>query len=410
MLALVLVVYVWSGRLYFRMGNRAQGRMSDLGRYLSAITPNLSLVKLFGQEKREEKNGMDWIFNSYKTELDNAVIQRGIAFAESVVGLVRTLVVIFMGVWLMGEGAIDFGIFITFYYYGSSLTSSFEVVLIYWRSLKSIQGAAAHFLTVMDQPEEANPGAKDAKDAAGAIAFQNVTFGYEDTNVLEDVSFTAEPGQFTAIVGPSGAGKSTVLNLIERYYAPKSGCISLAGEKADSYELHSWRGALGLISQNSPLFSGTVRENITYGVDGEVTQQQLEDAARAADALDFIRELPDGFDTQVGESGCKLSGGQRQRIAIARALILNAKVLVLDEATANLDAESEHNVNETIGKLAKDHTILMVAHHIDAVKDADKIVVLEKGRVAAQGKHSDLMTGCALYRRMVELQAAGAAV
>ena len=224
------------------------------------------------------------------------------------------------------------------------------------------------------------------------------------------MSFTAEPGKVTAIVGPSGAGKSTILNLVERFYTPGQGKIAWAGKDVRDYELHTWRRNIGYIPQDTQLLSGSIRDNITQGVAGEVTQAQLEDAARKADILDYIQSLPQGFDTDVGENGAKLSGGQKQRIAIARALLMDARILVLDEATSNLDAESEYHIEQTLKEVGKGRTVLMVAHRMDTVRHADKIVVMENSRVSAQGTHEELMSGSPLYRRLVELQSDNVAV
>lgn len=407
---LTYAIGVIAGRIYFKLNNRIQGRLSDATRYFAAVLPYLTLVKLFGQENREEKAGNSWLENQFRMQMQSSVYGLAISFAETVTDLVRTLIIIFTGVWLIREGAIDIGQWIAFYQYANMLNGNVRSVMAQWQGLKRNQGACARIAAATDEAPEENNGRLNAGQVNGSVEFKNVTFAYEEKNVLNDVSFTAEAGKVTAIVGPSGAGKSTILNLVERFYLPGKGSVTWAGKDAQEYELQSWRRNIGYIPQDAQLLSGTIADNIAHGVDGAVTKAQLEDAARRADILNFIQSLPEGFDTQVGENGARLSGGQKQRIAIARAILMNSQILVLDEATSNLDAESEYNVNQTLKELSRDHTVLMVAHRMDTVRDADKIVVIEHSRVAAQGTHDELMKGSPLYRRLVELQQAGVEV
>lgn len=405
---LTYVIGVVAGRIYFRMNNRIQGRLSDMTRYFAAVLPYITLVKLFGQEKREEDAGNSWIARHFKTYMQNAVYGLAISFAETMADLIRTLVIIFTGLWLLREGAVDIGQWIAFYQYANLLNGNVRSVMSLWQSLKRNQGACARISAATDVEPEENPGTLKVEKVQGSVEFRNVTFAYDEKNVLNDVSFTAEAGKVTAIVGPSGAGKSTVLHLLERFYVPGEGTITWAGRNVREYELQSWRQNIGYIPQDTRLLSGTIAENITYGADGEVSEDRIQEAARQADILEFIRSLPQGFDTQVGEDGAKLSGGQKQRIAIARALLKDSRILVLDEATSNLDAESEYNINRTLKEISKTRTVLMVAHRMDNVREADRIVVMENSRVTAQGTHGELMGSSPLYRRLVELQSAGA--
>ncbi len=398
------------GRIYFKLNNRLQTRLADMTRYFSAVLPYITLVKLFGQENREEQAGKICITNNYRAKMDYAVNSVVINIVGSVVTLTQELIVIFLGLYLIHQGAIDIGQWVAFYMYAQMLQGDFQGIISMWQSLKTNQGACARVSAATSEAAEENRGTLNAGKAKGDLVFEDVSFAYGDKNVLNGVSFTAEPGKVTAIVGPSGAGKSTVLNLVERFYTPGKGRITWAGKDARDYELHSWRRNIGYIPQDTQLLAGTIRDNITHGVDGPISREKLEDAARQADILDYIQSLPQGFDAQVGENGAKLSGGQKQRIAIARALLMDSQILVLDEATSNLDAESEYQIQQTLRELSKTHTVLMVAHRMDTVKDADKIVVMENSRVAAQGAHDQLMAASPLYRRLVELQSDTAAV
>lgn len=407
---LTYAIGVIAGRIYFKTNNRIQSRLSDMTRYFATVLPYITLTKLYGQEKREQAAGNSWIESHYKTQIESALYSEGVTFAETVSGIIRTLVIVFTGLWLIREGSIDIGQWIAYYQYASLLNGNIQSFMSLWQSLKINQGCCARISAATDAEPEENNGKLDAKQAAGTVSFENVTFAYEDKNVLNNVRFTAEAGKVTAIVGPSGAGKSTILNLVERFYLPNEGVVTLDGVNAQEYELHSWRKNIGYIPQDAPLLSGSIADNVAHGVDGEVSREQLVEVARRADILDYIQTLPQGFDTPVGENGAKLSGGQKQRIAIARALLMDSKILLLDEATSNLDAETEYNIEQTLKEISRDRTVLMVAHRMKTVEKADKIVVMENSRIAAEGTHESLMKDSPLYRHLVELQTDEAAV
>ncbi|MBQ6117119.1 MAG: ABC transporter ATP-binding protein [Oscillospiraceae bacterium] len=407
---LIYAIAIISGRFYFKMNNQVQAKLSNMTRYFASVLPYITLTKFFGQENREEQNGLDWIAKHFKTSFDNAKIGLVLTFAQTVVQVIFQLVIILMGVWLVRDGSIDIGIWIAFYMYANTLYSSFSSLSSQWQSLKRNQGCAARITQVTDTPIEENNGTMDASGVEGDLAFRNVTFAYGEQNVLNDVSFTVPSGKVTAVVGPSGAGKSTILNLVERFYTPNEGSVALNGQDIKEYELRSWRRNIGYIPQNCQLFSGTIRDNIAYAVPGQVSDEAVTEAARLADALEFIQSFEKGFDTEVGENGAKLSGGQRQRIAIARALLMDSKLLILDEATSNLDAESEAAIEATLKKVSQRCTVLMVAHRMDTVRDADRIVVMENTRVNAVGTHEELAASCELYRKMIGQQAVDATV
>src|SRR5690606_16525196 len=235
-------------------------------------------------------------------------------------------------------------------------------------------------------------------------AFEGVTFGYEPGRpVLRDVSFTVEPGQTVALVGPSGAGKTTLLNLVPRFYAPDAGAVRLDGHDLRDLTVASVRAAISVVAQDVQLFGASLAENIRYGR-LDATDAEVEAAARAANIHDFIASLPEGYATTVGERGVKLSGGQRQRVAIARAVLKAPAVLLLDEATSALDAESERAVQEALYRLAQGRTTFVIAHRLATVRRADRILVLDGGRVVEDGTHEALTARGGLYARLAALQ------
>ena len=232
----------------------------------------------------------------------------------------------------------------------------------------------------------------------------DISFRYEEQEVLKHVSFTIPKGRVTAIVGPSGAGKTTLLSLLERLYTPDGGEIRFGSTPVERIHLDQWRGATGYIQQASPLLSGTIRDNIAYGLNRPATEDEVVKAARMANAYDFIMKLPDGFDTQVGAMGGKLSGGQRQRIAIARMIIKNPDYLLLDEATSALDAENETEVQAALTAMMAGRTAVVVAHNLRTVVNADQIIVMNQGRVQAVGTHKSLYGSSELYTKYFDLQ------
>lgn len=245
----------------------------------------------------------------------------------------------------------------------------------------------------------------DKRQVEGRIRFNNVRFKYPETDqeVLAGISFIAEPGETVAIVGRSGAGKSTLCNLIARFFIPTSGTIELDDSRFEKIELDSFRSLLGIVEQDVFLFDGTIAENIAYG-DRFASNHAIESAAKAAAAHEFILKSPNGYQTKIGERGFKLSGGQRQRIAIARAILADPKILILDEATSNLDSESEQAIQESLKRLLSSRTAFVIAHRLSTIQNANKILVLDQGRIVQQGTHQELIETAGIYQQMVRLQ------
>ena len=262
--------------------------------------------------------------------------------------------------------------------------------------------SAERLFEVLDLPTEqqTDRGTRELAALRESLAFEHVSFSYGEEPVLRDVSFTARRGEVVALVGASGAGKSTLVDLIPRFYEPTAGTIRLDGVDTRDVTLTSLRGLTGIVSQDTVLFNDTVRNNIAYGASGRFTDAQVEKAAKAANAHAFITELPDGYDTILGERGTRLSGGQRQRLAIARALLTDPPILILDEATSALDTESERLEQEAIDRLLAGRTVFVIAHRLSTVVHANQILVLDRGEIIERGTHSELLARRGTYHRL----------
>ena len=307
------------------------------------------------------------------------------------------------------DGRLSLGDLMMFLVY---LAMLLEPMAVLATSVTQFQNNLSGFDRVLDllaEPREMAdcPGTRaiSKSSVAGGIRLQGVGFIYPGTSrpVLRDIELEIEPGETIALVGRSGSGKTTLCNLIARFYDPTAGMIALDGLNLREIEVESYRRILGIVEQDVFLFDGTIAENIAYG-DRWATRAQIEQAARAANAAEFINRLPERYNTLIGERGVRLSGGQRQRLAIARAILADPKVFILDEATSNLDSESELLIQQSLGQLLQGRTSFVIAHRLSTIRHADRILVLDEGTIAQAGSHDELMAGRGLYRDMVELQ------
>jgi ABC-type multidrug transport system fused ATPase/permease subunit len=318
--------------------------------------------------------------------------------------------VIWRGAMLISKGQMEAGQLFSFVIYSGFIAGNIAGMAGVYTRLQRTIGAAEKLLQLLDEPTEAIDD-KYVPDPVytlhGKIVFDHVGFRYpsrKEVPVLKDVSFTIDSGQLIALVGPSGAGKSTIASLLLKFYAPTNGRILFDGRDSSIFPVTSLRAQMAIVMQDVFLFGGTVRENIAYGKP-DASENEIIDAAVQANSWDFIRSFPGGLDTIVGERGVQLSGGQRQRIAIARAMLKDPKILILDEATSSLDSESEKLVQEALEKLMQRRTSLVIAHRLSTVRNADRIIVLNGGIIVEQGTHNELISNHnGLYKALTELQ------
>eukprot|EP01094_Clydonella_sp_ATCC50884_P018100 TRINITY_DN328_c1_g1_i4.p1 TRINITY_DN328_c1_g1~~TRINITY_DN328_c1_g1_i4.p1 ORF type:complete len:347 (-),score=85.47 TRINITY_DN328_c1_g1_i4:430-1470(-) len=327
----------------------------------------------------------------------------GIAFAAQIaLGLV-----LWAGAAMVSNGNLTAGALTSFLMYTLTLAFALGGMSALYADFAKAIGASERVFDLMDrQPKVRYAGGVRPLTVEGKVEFHNVSFNYPtrpDANVLTDLSFSLNPGQVVALVGPSGGGKTTVANLIEVFYYPSSGRITFDGQDLTQLDVEWLHSHIGIVSQNPSLFATSIKENIAYGIEN-VSLEAVERAARQANAHEFIERFPEGYDTPVGERGVRLSGGQKQRIAIARALLKDPKVLLLDEATSNLDSESEHLVQEALDRLMTGRSVLVIAHRLSTVRNADNILVIKGGQIVERGNHDHLMKMDGIYVNLVRRQ------
>ena len=397
------------GRRVRSVARSSQDRVAEVGSKVSEVLGAMKVVQGFNQEQRERerfKGVVEATFDTAKRRILLRAIMTA-AFITIVFGAVTGLM--WDGALSVAAGKISGGTIAAIVVVGVMVSGAFGALSEVYADLLRGAGAASRLNELLNAKPDIAPPARPMalpSPPRGALAFQNVTFRYPtrpDAPAVIDFELTVEPGETVAIVGPSGAGKSTVFQLAERFYDPQVGTIRLDGVplvQADPAEI---RRRMALVPQEGTLFAASARDNLRYG-NWDASEDAIWEAARAANAEDFIKALPEGLDTFLGEAGARLSGGQRQRIAIARALLRDAPILLLDEATSALDAESEQLVQQALERLMEGRTTLVIAHRLATVRKADRIVVMDHGRIVEQGKHAKLSAAGGLYARLAALQ------
>lgn len=402
-----LVLTIWYGGWQYKTNKQVQEKLSKLTQFLSELLSNMHLIKAFVNEEKEDKRGKGIIDGFYRASLTRSLIDWGETPVSGILTLIQSVMVIVSGIYLVSRDIITIDIWIAYFLYVDMLYGVLNTFVYMYLDVKRSQGSTSRISELLDGEEEEYIGLKTLGKFDEDLVFENVSFGYGEKQVLSNVSLNIPYGKTTAIVGESGGGKSTMLSLIQRFYAPNSGSIKLGNTSIKDFDLKDWRDAFSYVSQDSPLLSGTIRENIVYGVNREVSEAELLEVASAANMLEFINVFPNGFETQVGEGGAKISGGQRQRIAIARALLRNSEVLLLDEPTANLDNQAEKSIQEAMDNLLKDKTTIVVAHDLATIKDASQIVLIESGEIKGIGTHEELLRTNKIYKLLVNSYAQG---
>jgi subfamily B ATP-binding cassette protein MsbA len=386
-----------------------RNEFGEITSVLQEVVSGIRLVKSFRAESYEDARFSD-ASNRYSSGMVR--ITRVSLLSQPLTEIIGTSIAVLI-LWIGarevlsgGQGAMDGATLITFMILVMRLLPPLKQLSQTPTTAQQSFAAAERLFDVLDRPTETagDRGTRTIDTLRDTIAFEHVSFAYDAEPVLTDITFAARRGQVVALVGASGAGKSTLVDLIPRFYEPTGGRILIDGVDTRDIALASLRALTGIVSQDTVLFNDTVRSNIAYGAGARFTDAQIECAATAANAHDFIMALPQGYGTVLGERGTRLSGGQRQRLAIARALLVDPPILILDEATSSLDTESERLVQEAVDRLLEGRTVFVIAHRLSTVTHAHHILVLDRGRIVERGTHGELLARRGAYHRLHALQ------
>ena len=402
---LVMLVMLPVMRQSHKVSRDRQNSLADFNGAAGETLSEIRLVKSSNAEPFETEKGHTTIQSLYKIGLREAVY-------DSVAGPLMTAVMmgLFVGVLAYGahrvsQGTMTMGTMFSFLMYLFQLLGPSATLGQFFSDFAKASGSTERVQALLAEPEEDLTSGVDVDVEGQTLAMSHVDFAYDDSKkILSDVSFEAQPNTVVAFAGPSGGGKSTIFSLLERYYTPTAGEIMIGNHDVSDVNLANWREQIGFVSQDSAIMAGTIRHNLTYGLTGEYSDDDLWRVLGLAFAEKFVRDMPAGLDTEVGERGVKVSGGQRQRLAIARAFLRDPKILMLDEATASLDSESEAMVQKALESLMKGRTTLVIAHRLSTIVDADKIYFIEQGTVSGAGTHKELVANHELYREYVDTQ------
>ncbi len=395
---LVVVAYRYS-HVAHPLLRDVQQKLADVATVAEENIVGVHVVKAFAQEEAEqrkfERRSQDVFRQTVLANRQRAIYVPMLSFLP----LLAQAAVVLVGGRMVVDGTLSLASFITFNLFLTMLVLPLRMLGMWIGQAQRATASGERIFQVIDEPEEVAdaPDARELPPGPGRVRFEHVTFGYDpERPVLHDVDLDLEPGKTVALIGHTGAGKTTLASLIPRFYDVQAGSVTLDGLDVRALSLRSLRSEIGIVTQDPFLFSASVRENIGFGTP-EATDEEIERAARLAQAHEFVAALPQGYDTVIGERGITLSGGQRQRIAIARALVVDPRVLILDDATASVDATTEMKIRAGLEEAAKGRTTIIVAHRLSTIALADEIVVLEDGRVAARGTHDDLVGANAVY-------------
>ncbi|CAL27205.1 ABC transporter ATP-binding protein [Staphylococcus carnosus] len=401
---LFVAIMIPLGRVMQRISTRTQAEIANFSGLLGRVLTEMRLVKVANTEQVELDKAHLNLKEIYNLGLKQAKISAVIQPISGLIMLLTIGIILGFGGIRISSGAITAGTLVAMIFYVIQLSMPLVNLSTLMTDYKKAVGASSRIYEIMQEPLEEVKAPTGHELANGNLDFDHVDFGYDTKEVLHDLNFEIPKGKVTAFVGPSGSGKSTIFNLIERMYDVTQGDILYAGVSIYQLPLSDWRNKIGYVMQSNAMMSGTIRDNILYGINREVTDAELENYTKLANCHDFIMEFDEGYDTLVGERGLKLSGGQRQRIDIARSFVKNPDILLLDEATANLDSESEKKIQEALETLMEDRTTVVIAHRLSTIMKADQIIFLDNGYVTGMGKHKELMETHTKYKEFVMTQ------
>ena len=408
-LAVPLVIFVLLPfmRLSGKIGRARQDELAKFSSESTNVLSEIRLVKSSNSEKKELATGTKRIAKLYAIGVKESWINSLMQPISNMLMMILVIGILTYGAIRVMQGTLTMGALISFLMYLFQLMGPVIIISQFFNELAKTSGSTERIGEMLNEPIEVSADNQKVDIAGKKLKLQNVSFSYEKgKQILHDINVSAKPNTVVAFAGPSGGGKSTIFSLIERFYKPTSGKITIGGQNIEEIDLTDWRKQIGLVGQNSSVMPGTIRENLVYGLGRKVSDDELWHVLKMAYADKFVKGAEDGLETQIGERGVKLSGGQRQRIAIAiaRAFLRDPKILMLDEATASLDSESEAMVQKALASLMKNRMTLVIAHRLSTIVDADKIYFIDHGTVSGSGTHDELVKSTPLYAEYVHNQ------
>jgi ATP-binding cassette subfamily B protein AbcA/BmrA len=401
--ALIIITII--GKFSYKINLIVQSAISLITSYFGERLSNVYYIKATSMENEEYEVGIKASQEKYKADLVSAVLG-SLQVPIGYITQYAIMIIVFAGGALyVRSGQMEVSDLVDFYSYSSILLPSFFEIVTQWQNIKGSHGATAKIAAIMELQNEVTDGKISMNRPDEDINFKDVRFSYDNENeILHGIDFTIPKNKKTVIVGSNGSGKTTIFKLMERFYKPQQGSVSFGNDSIFDVKLDEWRAAIGYVSQNSHLISGTIRDNIAYGTSHDYSEEEIIRAAKLANAYDFIMELEDGFDTYVSQVNSKMSGGEKQRIAIARVIMKDPDYLLLDETTSSLDIICRQDVIKAIKNLMEGRTTIMISHDMALVKDADHIVVVKDGLVEAEGSYEEALTISPSFQRFVSLQ------
>ncbi|QYN52449.1 ABC transporter ATP-binding protein [Lactobacillus panisapium] len=402
---IVVLVLLPVGRIMARLGRKLQSATAEFNGDVSEKLSEVRLIKASNGENFEQKHGQRMIQKIFNIGVVDARVEAILQPIMTTLMMAAFAGILAFGLIRVGQGSLSSGSLVAFLLYLFNVIAPVANFATFFSQIQKALGSTERIQTILAIKPEKDKTSPKTDLANKTLTAENLSFSYEPGEpVLESVSFTSKPNSVIAFAGPSGGGKSTIFALIERFYQPDSGKIMIDEQNIAEIDLENWRSQIGYVSQNSAIFSGTIRDNLTYGLPGSLSDAELWRGLALAYADKFVKDFPKQMDTEIGERGIKLSGGQKQRLAIARAFLRDPKILMLDEATASLDSESESKVQQALDKLMVNRTTLVIAHRLATIVNADQIYFIEHGQVTGHGTHHELMKTHPLYARYVNEQ------